>query len=101
MLTALLMNKRPRAEFLFIGPTKLTADLAFDQAAGMIENNPVGFLQKRMHVQEHLRTITDRRTKAQLLIKAFDANVLTGVKPAGVLLEADGGFGGHAWRSRN
>jgi len=87
MVTALLMNRRPRAEFLLIGPTKITADLAFDQAAGMIEADPDGFLQKRMFVQEHLKTITDRRTKAQLLIKTFDAKVLIGVKPAGVLLD--------------
>ena len=53
----------------------------------MIEADPDGFLQKRMFVQEHLKTITDRRTKAQLLIKTFDAKVLTGVKPAGVLLD--------------
>ena len=40
-----------------------------------------------MHIQEHLRKITDRRTKATLEIKAFDTSVLTGVKPAGVLLD--------------
>lgn len=36
---------------------------------------------------EHLRKITDRRTKATLEIKAFDTTVLTGVKPTGVLLD--------------
>jgi len=87
MLTALLMNERPRAEFLFVGPTKEVAELAFEQAAGMIEIDPEGFLQKRMHLQGHVKTITDRRTKAKLKIKAFDASVLTGVKPAGVLLD--------------
>lgn len=87
MMSALLMNTRPRAEFLFIGPTKEIADLAFEQASGMIETDPEGFLQRRMHVQEHLKTITDRRTKAKLKIKAFDSNVLTGVKPAGVLID--------------
>ena len=87
MLTALLMNKRPRAEFLLIGPTQAVSDLAFDQAAGMIENDPEGFLQKRMHIKAHLKTITDRRTKADLKIKTFDSKVLTGVKPAGVLLD--------------
>jgi phage terminase large subunit-like protein len=40
-----------------------------------------------MHVQEHLRKITDRRTKATLEIKAFDTSVLTGVKPTGVLID--------------
>ena len=55
------------------------------QALGMIDKDPEGFLPKRMHVQEHLRKITDRRTKATLEIKAFDTTVLTGVKPTGVL----------------
>ena len=87
MMTALLMNKRPRAEFLFVGPTKLVSELAFGQALGMVEADPDGFLQKRMHVQEHLKRITDRRTKARLEIKTFDTGVLTGVKPVGVLID--------------
>ena len=87
MLTALLMNKRPRAEFLLIAPTQAISDLAYGQAAGMVACDPDGFLQKRCHVQEHLKTITDRRTKAQLKIKTFDTSVLTGVKPAGVLVD--------------
>lgn len=87
MVTALLMNRRPRAEFLFVGPTQAVSDLAFDQASGMIENDPDGFLQKRMHIKGHLKTITDRRTKAELKIKTFDAAVLTGVKPVGVLID--------------
>jgi phage terminase large subunit-like protein len=87
METTLLMNERPRAEFLLIAPTVSLAHLAFGQALGMIDKDPDGFLPKRMHVQEHLRRITDRRTKATLEIKAFDTSVLTGVKPAGVLLD--------------
>ena len=87
METTLLMNERPRAEFLLIAPTVSLAHIAFSQALGMIEKDPDGFLQKRMHIQEHLRKITDRRTKATLEIKAFDTSVLTGVKPAGVLLD--------------
>lgn len=87
MVTALLMNKRPRAEFLLVAPTQAVADLAFAQAAGMTQIDPDGFLQKRMLVQEHLKCITDRRTKAQLKIKTFDTSVLTGVKPAGVLID--------------
>jgi phage terminase large subunit-like protein len=87
MLTALLMNRRPRAEFLFVGPTRMIADLAFEQAEGMIEADHEGYLQRRLHAQGHLKQITDRRTKARLLIKSFDAGVLTGVKPAGVLVD--------------
>ena len=87
METTLLMNERPRAEFLLIAPTVSLAHIAFSQALGMVEKDSEGFLQKRMHIQEHLRKITDRRTKATLEIKAFDTSVLTGVKPAGVLLD--------------
>jgi phage terminase large subunit-like protein len=87
METTLLMNERPRAEFLLIAPTVSLAHIAFSQALGMIDKDPDGFLPKRMHVQEHLRKITDRRTKAALEIKAFDTSVLTGVKPAGVLID--------------
>lgn len=87
MDTALLLNERPRAEFLLVAPSLAIAHLAFNQAIGMIEADEAGFLQKRMHVQEHLRKITDRRTKASLEIKTFDASILTGIKPAGVLLD--------------
>jgi phage terminase large subunit-like protein len=87
MLTALLMNRRPRAEFLLIGPTQDVSKLAFGQAVGMIDADPDGFLQKRMHVREHLKEIIDRKTRAVLKIKTFDPSVLTGVKPAGVLID--------------
>jgi phage terminase large subunit-like protein len=87
MVTALLLNKRPRAEFLLVAPTQAVADLAFMQAAGMTQLDDDGFLQKRMLVQDHLKCITDRRTKAQLRVKTFDTSVLTGVKPAGVLID--------------
>jgi phage terminase large subunit-like protein len=87
MVTALLLNKRPRAEFLLVAPTQAVADLAFMQAAGMTQIDPEGFLQNRMLVQEHLKCITDTHTRAQLRIKTFDTAVLTGVKPAGVLID--------------
>jgi phage terminase large subunit-like protein len=85
MLVALLMNIRPRAEFLFIGPTQAIADLAFSQATGMIELDPE--LQKRFLVREHIKEIKDRVNGAKLKIKTFDLNVLTGPRPAGVLLD--------------
>jgi phage terminase large subunit-like protein len=91
MMTALLVNRRPRAEFLIVAPTKMIADLSFNQAVGMIQAAPE--LAKRFHIQEHLKQITDARsesrggTQAQLKIKTFDTGVLTGVKPAGALLD--------------
>jgi len=70
-----------------VAPTVSLAHIAFSQALGMVDKDPDEFLRKRLHVQEHLRKITDRRTKATLEIKAFDTTVLTGVKPTGVLLD--------------
>jgi phage terminase large subunit-like protein len=85
MVTALIRNRRPRAEFLLIAPTQAVADLAFMQAAGMCQLDKV--LQKNLLVQDHLKCITVRENKAQLKIKTFDTSVLTGVKPAGVLID--------------
>lgn len=85
MVTALLMNRRPRAEFLLIGPTQDIADTAYQQAVGMIEADE--YLAKRFHPIEHKKMILDRLTKAKLRIKTFDMKVLTGIKPVGVLLD--------------
>ena len=85
MMTALLLNKRPRAEYQLIGPTQEIADTAFQQAVGMIEADP--FLKRRFHAQEHVKTIIDRVTKARLKVKTFDMKVATGSKPVGVLID--------------
>ncbi|MER2507460.1 terminase TerL endonuclease subunit [Amaricoccus sp.] len=87
MLTALLMNERPRAEFLLVGPTQDIADLAFQQVSGMIEADPDGYLGKRFKVQEHLKTIRDLLNGAFLRIKTFDMKVMTGSKPVGILID--------------
>ncbi len=73
MLTALLLNERPRAELVLTGPTQEVSDLAFSQVEGMIACDSDGFLQKRMHVQGHLKTVTDRKTQAKLRIKTSTA----------------------------
>lgn len=85
MITALLMNERPNAELLFVGPTQDIADLAFQQAKGMIEADD--YLAKRFQVQDHSKTIVDRRNKAKLKVKTFDMRVMTGVKPTVVLID--------------
>ncbi len=87
MVTALILNKRPRAEFLLVGPTQEIADLAFQQASGMIEGDPESYLQKRFAVKDHLKTIIDRTNGAMLKIKTFDMKVMTGAKPTGVLVD--------------
>ena len=87
MLVALLMNKRPFAEYLLVGPTQEIADLAFAQAAGIIDADPEGYLQKRFLVKDHQKTIFDRHNKSRLKIKTFDNKVMTGSKPVGVLID--------------
>jgi len=84
-LTGLLMNERPRAEFIYIGPTQEVADLAFQQTVGMIEADE--YLTKRFHIAHHTKTITDRRNKARLKVKTFDMKVVTGSKPSFILLD--------------
>lgn len=85
MVTALLMNQRPRAEFLIVAPTQDVSDLAYRQAVGMIEADPV--LAAKFHIREHLKTIIFRPTGAFLKVKSFDPKIVTGAKPAGVLLD--------------
>lgn len=84
-IVAMLMNERPRAEMLLIGPTHEVADLAFQQASGMIEADE--YLKARFQIREHLKTILDRRTKAKLKIKTFDMRVLVGSKPVVVIVD--------------
>jgi phage terminase large subunit-like protein len=85
MVTAMMASERPRAEFLLIAPTQQVAELAFNQALGMIEADPV--LRKMCHIKEYQKFIRFRPTGASLKIKSFDPAVLTGTKPAGVLLD--------------
>lgn len=86
MLTAMLMNRRPRAEFLLVGPTHAISELAFNQADGMIKADEQ--LSSRFHVQAHIKRIEFRgRIASRLQIRTFDSRVLTGIKPIGVLVD--------------
>jgi phage terminase large subunit-like protein len=85
MVVALLMNRRPSAEFLLIAPTKEIADIAFKQAAGTVLLDPV--LAKKFHIQRHIRLITYRTTGATLQIKAADTDVITGSKATGTMID--------------
>ena len=85
MLTALLINKRPRAEFALFGPTQEVANRAFDAVSGMIKADPE--LDKLLHVKDHLKIIEHRLSKATLKITTFDMQTATGGKYAGWLLD--------------
>lgn len=85
MLTALLRNRRPNADFLLVGPTQATAELAYDQANGMIAAD--AWLRKRFHTRDHVKTIEDRKNGSKLRVRSFDNKVMTGVKPVAVLVD--------------
>jgi phage terminase large subunit-like protein len=85
MVTALIVNRRPAAEGLLIAPTMKIADIAFNQAKGIIKADKE--LAKLFHLQAHKRTITHRMTDAQIMIKASDADVITGSKATYILID--------------
>jgi len=85
MLTALLLNQRPKAPFIMTAPVQDVADLAFSAVSGAIQLDPV--LEAKLHVREHLKTIIHRESKATLEIMTFDPSVLTGQKVVGALID--------------
>jgi phage terminase large subunit-like protein len=85
MMTAIIVNKRPSAEFLFVAPTMEIAGIAFKQAKGTIRLDPE--LTKLFHVQDHIRRITHRRSEATLQIKAADTDVITGSLATGTMID--------------
>jgi phage terminase large subunit-like protein len=87
MLTSLLINERPKAEFLLIAPTQPIAEIAFNQVEGMIAADLRLRRRDMMQVQSHLKKVTWLETGATLQVKSFDPNVLMGVKPAGALMD--------------
>ena len=87
ILTAMILNERPKAEALLIAPTKEVADLAFGQMAGMIALDPD--LRTVFKVRDHLKQIDDLRdwSLGTIVIKAADADVITGSKATYILID--------------
>jgi phage terminase large subunit-like protein len=85
MVVAIIMNRRPDAEFLLIAPTKEVADIAYKQATGIIRLDPE--LTKLFHIQRNHRAITHRETGARVQIKAADTDTITGSKSTGILVD--------------
>lgn len=85
MLTAVIVNRRPEAEFSIVAPTMRVANVSFKQAMDTIRIDQE--LDKLFHIQKHIRTITHRTTGATLQIKAADTDVVTGGKPVGTLID--------------
>ena len=85
MVTAIVVNDRPEAEFQFIAPTIEIATIAYKQAKGTIKLDAT--LDKLFQVQDHLRRITHRQSGATLQIKAADTDVITGGKALGTMID--------------
>jgi phage terminase large subunit-like protein len=85
MITAMNMNRKPRAEMLLVGPTQAISLRAFNQVLGMIEADPA--LKARFHPVVHLKEIHDLTNKSVLRVKTFALDILTGSMPVLVLLD--------------
>jgi len=85
MMTALLLNWRRSAELTIIAPTVEIAKNSFFPARDMIQADDE--LRAIFHVQEHYRTITDRRTGAVLSVVAADTDTVGGKKSSIVLID--------------
>ena len=64
-VTAMLINERPRAEMLLVGPTQDVADLAFQQALGHDRGRSEAICRSASMFAEHLKTIEDRRERGE------------------------------------
>lgn len=94
MVTAIICNRRPDAEFNLLAPTIEVAGIAFRQARSIVRLDPE--LAKAFHVQDNIRRITYRNTNSFIQIKAADTDIVTGSKPVGTLIDETHVFASHS-----
>ena len=85
MMTAMILNWRQSASFTVLAPTVEIAGNAFSPARDMVRKDDE--LDALMHVQGHIKTITNRDTNATLKVLAADQNTVGGTKSVGTLID--------------
>lgn len=84
-LTALYMEEAPNRQMLLVGPSQNISERCFEQAQGMIALDEK--LQLIFKVQDHLKTITRRKTGTALDVKTFDTSIVTGEIPVLTIID--------------
>ncbi|RAP39383.1 terminase [Rhodovulum viride] len=84
-LTALYMEEAPNRQMLLVGPSQNISERCFDQAQGMVRIDPK--LEAIFQVQDHLKTITRRKTGTKLEVLTFDTSIVTGEIPVLTIID--------------
>lgn len=91
MMTAIIINWRPGAEFLILAPTIEVAGNSYTPARWMVRLDDD--LDALFHVQDHLKTINHRNNGSVLKVVAADGKTVTGKKASVVLIDELHEFG--------
>jgi phage terminase large subunit-like protein len=92
IVTACILNERPAAELLLIAPTLNVAERNYQQAAGIIKLTVMQSghrLSDLFSVHDHIRVIRNLNptVPSEIVVKAADADVITGSKASIVLID--------------
>lgn len=92
MVVALMVNERPSATALLVAPTIAIAELAYNQAAGIIrltvldDGTALDYLFSKHAHERRIKYLRDD-IPSEMQIKAADADVITGSKASYVLID--------------